>query len=124
MTKFFPFYLDKEGFYTNQKCFIITGEKLEYLTAFFNSSLFRFCFKENFPGLQGESRELSKVYFDQIPIMTIDDKTNEWFVEKVQQIQYSHNKGIPSKDLEDSVDKAICELYDFTDNELDLILQG
>ena len=124
MTKFFPFYLDNEGFYTNQKCFVITGEKLGYLTAFFNSSLFRLCFKENFPGLQGESRELSKVYFEQIPIMVIDEITNEWFVEKVQQIQDLRKRGISSKDLEDLVDEAICRLYHFSDNELDLILQG
>lgn len=26
MTKFLPFYLDQEGFFTNQKCFILSGE--------------------------------------------------------------------------------------------------
>ena len=33
MTKFMPFLLDKKNFMTNQKCFIMTGEKLAYLTA-------------------------------------------------------------------------------------------
>ena len=31
MTKFMPFLLDKKNFMTNQKCFIMTGEKLAYL---------------------------------------------------------------------------------------------
>ena len=35
MTKFMPFLLDKKSFITNQKCFIMTGKKLAYLTAFF-----------------------------------------------------------------------------------------
>jgi hypothetical protein len=44
MTSVLPFVYDKGAFYTNQKCFIITGERLGYLTAFFNSKLFRYCF--------------------------------------------------------------------------------
>ena len=40
MTKYLPFVYDEEGYFCNQKCFIITGQHLKYLTAFFNSSLF------------------------------------------------------------------------------------
>ena len=124
MTKFLPFYFDEKGFYTNQKCFIITGNRLGFLTAFFNSSLFRFCFKENFPGLQGESRELSKVYFDKIRILQIDDETNSLFEKKIRQIQLFKEKGEPTLELEDSVDKAIFLLYKLTEEEIDLISKG
>ena len=41
MTKFMPFYYDEKEFFTNQKCFIVTGKHLPYLTALFNSSLFK-----------------------------------------------------------------------------------
>jgi hypothetical protein len=71
MTKFMPFYLDKdEGYFTNQKCYIISGavSTLPYLTAVFNSTLFRCCFKDNFPELLGNTYELSKVFFERIPI--------------------------------------------------------
>ena len=51
MTKFLPFVYDGKGFLTNQKCFIITGPKVEFLTAFLNSSLFKYCFKDDFPEL-------------------------------------------------------------------------
>ena len=40
MTKYMPFVYDNEMYLTNQKCFIITGMYVAYLTAFFNSSLF------------------------------------------------------------------------------------
>ena len=41
MTKFLPFVYDTSGLVTNQKCFIITGKRLAFLTAFLNSSLFK-----------------------------------------------------------------------------------
>src|SRR5690606_31050041 len=34
MTKFLPFVYDDNGFLTNQKCFIVTGKYVEFLTAF------------------------------------------------------------------------------------------
>jgi len=42
MTKYMPFVYDEKALLTNQKCFIITGENIAYLTAFLNSSLFKF----------------------------------------------------------------------------------
>ncbi|HAD78849.1 MAG TPA: hypothetical protein DCF99_04815 [Flavobacteriaceae bacterium] len=63
MTKFLPFVYDLDGVYVNQKCFIITGDNIAYLTAFFNSKIFKCCFKDNFPELQGGTRELSKIFF-------------------------------------------------------------
>ncbi|MGT2925178.1 TaqI-like C-terminal specificity domain-containing protein [Streptococcus caviae] len=68
MTKYLPFYLDRENFVANQKCFIMTGEKLEFLVSFFNSNVFKVCFKDYFPELQGGTRELSKIFFENIPI--------------------------------------------------------
>jgi type I restriction-modification system DNA methylase subunit len=73
MTKFMPFvYDEKEHFYCNDKGFILTGENLKYLTCFFNSKLFKYCFSDNFPELQGGTRELRKVFFDKIPVKPID----------------------------------------------------
>ena len=74
MTKYMPFVYDDKAYCTNQKCFIITGQSIAYLTAFFNSSLFKFCFHESFPELQGGTREMSKIFFDKIPVMQV---TNE-----------------------------------------------
>lgn len=68
MTKYMPFYLDKEGYFTNQKCFILTGSNLAYLTTFFNSNVFKICYRDNFPELQGGTRELSKIFFENIRI--------------------------------------------------------
>ncbi len=79
MTKYLPFIYDETGFYTNQKCFIITGESLKYLTCFFNSKLFKYCFSDNFPELQGGTRELSKIFFDKIPVKQISEDEEKPF---------------------------------------------
>ena len=75
MTKYLPFVYDEaHNFYSNDKSFILTGKNLKYLTCFLNSKLFKYCFSDNFPELQGGTRELRKVFFDKIPVKQI---TNE-----------------------------------------------
>jgi len=112
MTKFLPFYYDENGYLTNQKCFIVTGKKLGFLTAFLNSSLFKFCFRENFPELLGGTRELSKVFFDKLPILLVDEDTNAQFAELVQDIQqeYTTEKAM-------LIDECLFNLYDLTEEE-------
>ena len=103
MTKYMPFYFDDNNFLTNQKCFIITGELTAYLTAFLNSSLFKFCFRDSFPELQGGTRELSKIFFDSIAVLRIEDEAP--FIEAVKDIQrcFSSSK---AKQLDDMIFKA------------------
>ena len=87
MTKYMPFSLDKYGYYTNQKCFILTGKNLAYLTAFFNSKIFKICYRDNFPELQGGTRELSKIFFEEVKIPHIVDLIFEDFDVLVEDIQ-------------------------------------
>ena len=84
-----PFLLDKKNFMTNQKCFIMTGEKLAYLTAFFNSNIFKICYRDNFPELQGGTRELSKIFFEQVKIPDIDF---DILVDDVQELRDNASK--------------------------------
>ena len=94
---------DDNNFLTNQKCFIITGELTAYLTAFLNSSLFKFCFRDSFPELQGGTRELSKIFFDSIAVLRIEDEAP--FIEAVKDIQrcFSSSK---AKQIDDLIFKA------------------
>ena len=87
MTKYMPFFLDNEGFCTNQKCFIITGESLAYLTAFFNSNIFKICYRDSFPELQGGTRELSKIFFEKLKIPQIEDLISDDFKILVEDVQ-------------------------------------
>lgn len=73
ITKDLPFIYDENKFYTNDKSFILTGEKLKYLTIYFNSRLFRFCFEDKFPELQGNSREIKKNILEEIPVYYLNE---------------------------------------------------
>lgn len=69
MTSVMPFVFDMTGVVTNQKCFILTGNvNLHWLTAYFNSAVFRFGFEHRFPMLMGDTFELSKVFFEKVTV--------------------------------------------------------
>ena len=87
MTSLFPFIYDEAGFYGNDKTFMITAQddtvNLKFLTALFNSKLCKLWIWYNCPELQGGTREIRKVYFenfsipeyaDQQPFITLADK--------------------------------------------------
>ena len=116
MTKFLPFVYDTYGLVTNQKCFIITGKRLAFLTAFLNSSLFKFCFADKFPELQGKTRELSKIFMDEIPVMEVSDDEEARFLLIVESTQ----KNISREKLLD-IDKAIFDLYQLSEEEREYI---
>ena len=116
MTKFLPFVYDTSGLVTNQKCFIITGKRLAFLTAFLNSSLFKFCFADKFPELQGKTRELSKIFMDEIPVMEVSDDDETRFVMLVEATQ----KDISKESLLE-IDNAIFDLYQLTKEEREYV---
>ncbi|MFH6986102.1 class I SAM-dependent DNA methyltransferase [Flavobacterium collinsii] len=124
MTKFMPFVYDTKGFFINDKGFIITGNNLEYLTAFFNSSLFKYCFTENFPELMGGTRELRKVFFDKIPVKVIDSLTNQIFSKQINEIQFLKNTNKETKLKEKEIDELIFDLYELSTEERKAIING
>ena len=116
MTKYMPFVYDEKQYVTNQKCFIITGELMPYLTAFLNSSLFKFCFRDSFPELQGGTREMSKIFFDKIPVLKVTEEKNEEFREIVNSLQSSYTKEQAMR-----IDAMLFDLYNLTDEEQNAI---
>ena len=123
MTKYLPFYFDTaEHFYGNQKCFIVTteSESLPYLTAVFNSSLFRCCFMDNFPNLGEDRRELSKIFMDKVPIkkpVAVQAALFETLVPLVQatkakaQTASDPSHAIAADFLNHVIDACVMELY-------------
>ena len=112
MTKYMPFVFDDKMYITNQKCFIITGKYVAYLTAFFNSSLFKYCFRDSFPELQGGTRELSKIFFDKIPVYDVSEAQNLQFQDAVEDIQKEYNKQKAQR-----IDSMLFDLYNLTEEE-------
>ena len=109
MTKYMPFVFDSNQFVTNQKCFIVTGTNLSFLTAFLNSSLFKYCFRDSFPELQGGTRELSKIFFDKIPVFLPNKEIEKRFSQLVNDIQADY-----SIDKAKRIDEEIFAIYGLT----------
>jgi hypothetical protein len=92
---------------------------LGYLTAFLNSSIFKFAFKEYFPELLGETRELRKVFFETVAVKTVDDES--WYEKKVELIIDRKNKGLPTYELESEIDEHLFTLYELSQENIALI---
>ena len=111
------FYLDTEGYYFNDKAFMIVGGHLGYLTAFFNSSLFRYCFFDDFPPIQGGNRELREVIFKRIPVKDVTDEEDAEYERRVMEIQQMKREGQSTEEKEHELDLMILAHYGITDQE-------
>ena len=78
MTSLFPFIYDEKGFFGNDKTFMITAQddsvNLKFITAILNSKLCKLWIWYNCPELQGGTREIRKVYFENFRIPHCDDQ--------------------------------------------------
>ncbi len=113
MTKYLPFYYDKTKSLTNQKCFILTGSELKYLMGYFNSEISHYLIKQNFPELQGGTRELSKVFFIYHPVPKISAQFQVPFEALVDYILLLKEQGEYDKSVyfEQLIDGMVYELY-------------
>ena len=78
MTSLFPFIYDEKGFLGNDKTFMITSNddsvNLKFITAILNSKLCKLWIWYNCPELQGGTREIRKVYFENFRIPLDSDQ--------------------------------------------------
>jgi type I restriction-modification system DNA methylase subunit len=127
MTKYLPFYLDTaDHFFINDKAFILTSEaeSLPYLTAALNSTLFRCCFRDNFPELMGNTYEVRKIFMDKIPIKKPTAQQAALFEALVPMVQATKTESQKSENselrsvavfLEEVIDACVMEVY-FSDH--------
>lgn len=119
MTKYLPFYYARdEHFFTNDKGFIVTstGDSLAYLIAILNSSLFRCCFRDNFPELMGNTYEVRKIFINQIPIKKPEGIQVDLFDKLVGLIQLSKKlsglaEASHNEFIENLIDACVMECY-------------
>ncbi|TVP80731.1 MAG: hypothetical protein EA353_03160 [Puniceicoccaceae bacterium] len=96
MTAFLPFYYDRDdGFFTNDKGFILSskGDSVAYLTAFLNSALFKYCFRDNFPELMGNTYEVRKIFIDILPVKKPTPLEAALFEKLVPLVQFIKKSG-------------------------------
>ncbi len=133
LTKFFKFSIDTDGRYIDKTAFILVGEYLEYLTCFFNSKLFKYCFENDFSEIVGHTRVLSKVFFETIVVKIPTETENQLFIKKVEAMLLAKKGGERSEAIalvglshvdgfaEAEIDRLVYELYDLTEAEIEII---
>lgn len=122
MTKFLPFAYDEdEGYLCNDKAFIITGKHLKYLIGALNSRLWKFAFKDRFPELLGETREVRKVFFEKVPVKKVTPLYEKAIESQVDKIIHRKRERIDSTNLLDEVDILVYRMYELDYSEVRII---
>lgn len=100
---------DEKNHYSSEESFIMNGKSLKYLVSFFNSTLFKYYLKINFPKfyLNG-NRKLSKKVCEQIPIKIPTLEQETIFNAMVDYVMFC--LGTPRKLEVESEDSAIGDL--------------
>lgn len=111
-----PFYFDSdEHFLVNDTCYIMTSQSMSLptLTALLNSSLFRCCFKDNFPENAGNTYRAKKSFFEKIPLKKPTPSEIELFEKLVTLIQLAKRRADSAAAvfLEDLIDACVMESY-------------
>ena len=113
-----PFFFDlDQRYFVNDTCYIMTSdsEPLLALTAILNSTLFRCCFKDNFPENAGNTYRAKKAFFEKIPIKKPAAAEVSLFERLVPLIQFAKADAGASPGaaafLEDLIDACVMECY-------------
>jgi adenine-specific DNA-methyltransferase len=118
----FPrFILDDSNFYCDKTTFIITGENLRYLTAFFNSKIMKMLIPEYVTSWDTSGFMMQKIFFEKIPVLqTNRTKVFEMLVEYIQLLSHDSfveqvNEYVPNSHIvqlfEEVIDALFFELY-------------
>jgi len=125
MTLFLPFLYDNQGYLLNDKGFIlITNTRnvsLKYLLGYFNSKIAHKWIRENCPELQGGTRELRKIFFENIPVPHLSNPLQQPFIDLVNMILEGKENGLDTTALEQQIDLMVYRIYEFTYEEVKVI---
>ena len=118
------FYYDEKGYYPEATTFLITGEKLKYLTALLNSKAVTFLFKSFYMGgeLVGKIR-YKKAFLEQVPLPYPTKKEESEIENLVNQIleHKKENQNTDTTELENKIDVLVYKLYNFSYEEVLII---
>lgn len=129
------FYLDNGefkfgSFYAEATSFILSGNEnfkhsLHYLLGVLHSKLITYAFKEFYAGggLGESGYRYKKAFLERLPIPKVDSKTEAEFIQIVQEIleKKKVDSTIDTPTLESKLDNLVYQLYNLSDDEIELI---
>ncbi len=120
------FSYDDQGFYTNDKAFIITGEDLIPLLGILNSRVLDWYFRLINSSLGDKGQEFRKIYVKTVPIPSLNQypALKAVLTEKVQSIINMNDEQRASDVYEMTlaeIDQIVYQLYELTPDEIALV---
>lgn len=116
------FYLDKNGFYTNDTAFIITGDYLEFFLGLFNSRLFSYIYANFYSGgiLGSDGIRYKKEFILQVPVPNVNQESIHEIGSLAKELNNSMDKN-EKQILDNKLDKKIYELYNLDNGDIQII---
>ena len=111
---------DDDGFFTNQKAFIIP-EASKFLLGYLNSKVVFWLFDKLLAKLLNGFFEPSGIFMEKLPIPEIEEKDQQPFVALVDRILELKKEGKDTLALENEIDTLVYRLYDLTDDEIKIV---
>lgn len=124
MTKYLNFVFDDTGYATNNKNFILSGSNIKFLITIFNSALFHYLLRMKYPELQGGTRELRKVFFEQEAVIQPLPSFIKKCEDLLEIILDKKTSGSDSKNEEQQIDLLVYKLYELTYEEVLIVDPG
>ncbi|MGM9817849.1 MAG: Eco57I restriction-modification methylase domain-containing protein [Paludibacteraceae bacterium] len=122
------FYLDEDGYYTNDTAFMIVGENLHYLLGVLNSKAFTFFYKNFYCGsdLGKKGLRFKRDFLLSVPIPYANKEIESEIVELVKKVIVTkkNNHNTNTVDWEESIDILVYKIYGLTDVEIKIIEQS
>ena len=112
------FYLDNNNFMLCNTSYMFIGKHLGFLTAFLNSELFNYYFKDYVATL-GLTNEVKKNIFKTIYVKDVSEDEDKIFKKLVYEIQDKKRNKEDTTELEAQIDNMIYELYGLTEEEIE-----
>ncbi|SPD74781.1 conserved hypothetical protein [uncultured Desulfobacterium sp.] len=93
------FFYDTNFYYPEATSFIMTGERLKFLTALLNSNLLTYSFRTFYAGgdLRGETFRYKKLFLENLPVPKLSLADQLPYEVLLDCIQFAHEKGLTSE---------------------------
>ncbi|HHT9147197.1 MAG TPA: Eco57I restriction-modification methylase domain-containing protein, partial [Candidatus Wunengus sp. YC61] len=109
------FHYDTNSFYPEATTFIVTGERLKYLTALLNSKLLTYAFRTFYAGgdLRGNTFRYKKVFIELLPVPKLSPESQTPFETLVNYILFCKERNLEQESglFELVIDGMVYELY-------------
>jgi adenine-specific DNA-methyltransferase len=123
LSNFPRFGFDNDSFYCDKTTFIATGEHIKYLLGLLNSKLGRYLIKEYVTKLDTGGYMMQKVLLETIPIKVPSPEEQANIETLVHLVIDSKKENLQAdtNDLEAQIDQLVYQLYNFTEEEIEII---